>query len=306
MAVAGTCLSSSASTSSASRALGVTSTLAASTSCSAWLIRSAATAPPRRCRRRAPRSRWVRLGVDAHDALEQPLGRDAWIEPGPVTRSTVARPGAVGEHRDGLGASDRVDLLDPEQRARREDRGVRQPAVVLCGEEVSAIEAHARDLGGHDVHHHAAHQRREAARDVQAHPADRYQPLPHRPARHHLGCYGVVCRARPHSCCAAGLSTPRGPARRSGSSAVERSRDRRSRGTTQLGTAPRRRSGPTPPGSPRRHGSPYVVAKRPDETARSRPRCRRRRVGAARRAAVRRTGAAEATKVEAAEHFGPV
>ena len=38
-----TCLSSSASTSSASRSDGVTSTLAASGSCSAWLIRSAAT-----------------------------------------------------------------------------------------------------------------------------------------------------------------------------------------------------------------------------------------------------------------------
>ena len=37
---------------------------------------------------------------------------------------------AVGQQRDGLRAADRVDLVDAEQRARGEDRRVRQPAVL--------------------------------------------------------------------------------------------------------------------------------------------------------------------------------
>ena len=51
--------------------------------------------------------------------------------PGPVTRSTLAaRAGAVGEHRDRLGAADGVHLVDAEQRAGGQDRRVRQPAVL--------------------------------------------------------------------------------------------------------------------------------------------------------------------------------
>jgi hypothetical protein len=38
----------------------------------------------------------------------------------------LALAGAVGEHRDRLGAADGVDLVDAEQRARRQDRRVRQ------------------------------------------------------------------------------------------------------------------------------------------------------------------------------------
>ena len=53
----------------------------------------------------------------------------------------AARAGAVGEHRDRLGAADGVHLVDAEQRARGEDRRVRQPAeLVLRGDEVSAID----------------------------------------------------------------------------------------------------------------------------------------------------------------------
>ena len=54
--------------------------------------------------------------------------------PGPVTRSTGSQrrsssaPCAVGEHRDRLGAADRVHLVDAEQRAGGEDRRVRQAA----------------------------------------------------------------------------------------------------------------------------------------------------------------------------------
>ncbi len=73
--VAGTCRASSASTASTSATDGVTSTLAASGSCSAWLIRSAATC--------AGSARVVGqdgdlgrpgLGVDADHAAQQPLG----------------------------------------------------------------------------------------------------------------------------------------------------------------------------------------------------------------------------------------
>jgi hypothetical protein len=75
------------------------------------------------------------LGVDPDQAAEQPLGR------GDVD---VARPGddvdrlqhgpvgvdaAVREQRDALRPADRPHLLDAEQRGRREDRRVRQPAV---------------------------------------------------------------------------------------------------------------------------------------------------------------------------------
>ena len=51
--------------------------------------------------------------------------------PGPVITSTGAMVElvvAVGREGDGLGAADRIDLVDVEQRARGEDRGVRQPA----------------------------------------------------------------------------------------------------------------------------------------------------------------------------------
>ena len=62
--------------------------------------------------------------------------------PGPVTRSTgrALGPDAVGEHRDRLGAADGVDLVDAEQRARGQDRGVREPAEVLLRRDGSAMD----------------------------------------------------------------------------------------------------------------------------------------------------------------------
>ena len=49
---------------------------------------------------------------------------------------------AVGEHRDRLGAADRVDLVDAEQRARGQHGGVRQAAeVAVCGGDATASES---------------------------------------------------------------------------------------------------------------------------------------------------------------------
>ena len=45
----------------------------------------------------------------------------------------------------------------------------------------------ARDLGGHDVHHHAGDQRRQAAGDVEADAADRHEPVGDACARAQVG-----------------------------------------------------------------------------------------------------------------------
>ena len=130
--VTDTCLSSSASTSSASRSEGVTRTLAASGSCSAWLIRSAATyAAVGGVVGEHGDLGGPGLGVDADDALQHPLGGhrvDVARAGHQVDRP--ARAGAVGEHGDRLGAADGVHLLDSQQRAGGQDRRVRQPAVL--------------------------------------------------------------------------------------------------------------------------------------------------------------------------------
>ena len=115
------------------------------------------------------------LGVDADLALEQPLRGD---------RPDRARPGhevdpragadAVGEHRDGLGAADGVHLLDAEQRARGQDRRVRQAGVFLLRRGRQRDRAHAGDLRGDDVHQHAGDQRSDAAGHVEADPVHRH------------------------------------------------------------------------------------------------------------------------------------
>ncbi len=118
---------------SASSVLGVTSTLAAISSCSAWLIRSAAT-----CTGSAVSIGQDRdlggpgFGVDAHLRADQTLGGG---------HVDVARPGdhvdrrqlgaigvdaAVRQQRHRLGPADRPYLVDAEQPGGGQDRRVRQ------------------------------------------------------------------------------------------------------------------------------------------------------------------------------------
>ena len=150
-------------------------TAAASGSCSASETRSAAT-----CDRVGGVVGQDRdlgragLGVDPDQALEQPLGRhDVDVARAGDQVDARARAGAVGEHGDRLGAADGVHLVDAEQRAGGQDRRVRQPAVLLLRRAGQRDRLDARDLGGHDVHQHGRDQRREAAGDVEADPADR-------------------------------------------------------------------------------------------------------------------------------------
>ena len=168
----------------------MTSTAAASVSCSAWLIRSAAT-----CTGSAVSSARIAisvgpgLGVDADAALEQPLGGGDVDVAGPGDElAGRALLGAVGEHRDRLGAAGRVHLVDAEQRAGGEDRRVRQAAeLAACGGEATASDVDARLLRGHDVHHDGRRVDGPAARDVQADPLDRHPPLGDGAAGHDLG-----------------------------------------------------------------------------------------------------------------------
>ena len=187
--VAETCLSSSASTSSASRSEVVTRTAAASGSCSAWLIRSAATYA-------ASAVSSARIAISVGPAsesmptrpLRSRLAVTTQMLPGTGHQvDASARADAVGEHRDRLGAADGVDLLDAQQRARREDRRVRQSAVVLLGARGQRDGADAGDLGGHDVHQHAGDERGESAGDVEPDAVDRHLAVRHRGSGTELG-----------------------------------------------------------------------------------------------------------------------
>ena len=171
------------------RAESVTSTAAAITSCSAWLIRSAAT-----CTGSAVSSARIAISVGPASesmpitALEQPLGRgDPDVAGAGDHGGARALLGAVGEHRHRLGAAHGVDLVDAEQRARGEDERVRQPAELGLGGRGDRERGHARLLGGHHVHDHAGGVDGPAARHVQPDPLDRHPPLGDRAARHDLG-----------------------------------------------------------------------------------------------------------------------
>ena len=114
------------------------------------------------------------LGVDAAPALDQALGR---------RDVDVARAGdhvhrghaldAVGEHRDRLRATDRVDLVDPEQRARREHQWVRQSAELRLRRRGDRQRRHPRHQGGYGVHDDGRGIGDPAAGDVEPDPADR-------------------------------------------------------------------------------------------------------------------------------------
>ena len=126
----------------------MTSTLAASGSCSAWLIRSAAT-----CAGSAVSSASTAISVGPASASMPTTPRSSRLAavtqmlPGPVIMSTGSQRGdalgvvaAVREHGDRLGAADGVHLVDAEQRAGGEHPGVRQAAVSLCGGLATASE----------------------------------------------------------------------------------------------------------------------------------------------------------------------
>ena len=186
--MAATCAGTSSRTASASSSLAVTSTAPASGSCSAWLIRSAAT-----CAGSAVSSARIAdlggpgLGVDADQPAQQPLGRGHVdvARPGHHV-DRLAGAGAVAEDGDRLRPADGVDLGDAQQRARRQHAGVGQAAVVALRRGRHRDRLHAGDLRRDDVHDHAGQQRGQSAGHVEADPADRQPPLGHRAAGHHL------------------------------------------------------------------------------------------------------------------------
>src|SRR5690606_37170388 len=75
-----------------------------------------------------------RLGVDADQPLDGPLGGGDVDVAGPGDHvDRFALSGAVGEHADGGGAADGVDLVDAEESGDGEDSLVGQAAVGLLG-----------------------------------------------------------------------------------------------------------------------------------------------------------------------------
>ena len=126
-----------------------------------------------------------RLGIDADRPHDSSLGgghvdvartRDDVhapaqdLSPGVHAVDVVLGVGAVGEHRDGLGAADGVDLGDPQQRARRQDRGVGQTRELGLRRAGQGDLLDAGDLGGHRVHHHAGGVDRQPSGNVEPHP----------------------------------------------------------------------------------------------------------------------------------------
>ncbi len=109
------------------------------------------------------------LGIDADRALQVALGRsDVDVAGAGDEVDGAALPRAVREHRQRLGTTGGVDLVDAEQRAGGKDRRVRQSAELLLRRTGQRDAGDARDLRRHGVHDHSAHQRREAAGYVQA------------------------------------------------------------------------------------------------------------------------------------------
>ena len=137
------------------------------------------------------------LAVDRHGALQVALGRgdvDVAGAGDEVDRLDRAAGGGgpVRQHRECLGAADGVDLVDAEDRARGQDRRVRQAVLVGLRRRGERDGADAGDLGGYRVHHHRADQRRKATRHVQPDPSHRHDAAFHRGAVGHLGDDGLL------------------------------------------------------------------------------------------------------------------
>ena len=126
------------------------------------------------------------FGVDADDALEQPLGGG---------NIDIARSGheadrfadvlAVGEAvcqcGDRLGAAHGIHLLDPEQSARGEDARVgvagELPGGFLLRGARDREGADASELGGHDIHDHRARIDRSTTGDIETDTVDGHPAL---------------------------------------------------------------------------------------------------------------------------------
>ena len=117
------------------------------------------------------------LAVDADDALQDPLrGGDVDVAGAGDHVDRGALVGAVGEHRQRLGAADGVDFPDAEERAGGEHRRVRQAAELLLRRGRDRDLVHARRLRGDHVHDHRGRVGDEPAGDVDAGPLDREEP----------------------------------------------------------------------------------------------------------------------------------
>ncbi len=118
------------------------------------------------------------LGVDRHSLPEQPLCRGHVHIAGPadhVDRRTVL--GTVAEYGDGLSAARSVHLGDAKQRARGQDRRVRQAAMLGLWRRRDHDLADSGHLRGNDVHQHRGRISNQSARHVYAGPAHRQVPF---------------------------------------------------------------------------------------------------------------------------------
>ncbi len=128
------------------------------------------------------------LGVDADPAREVALGGGHVDVAGAGDHvHRLALLGAEREHRDRLGAADRVHLGDAEQGARGQDGRVHPAAEGLLRRRGHRDPGDARLLGRHHVHHYGGRVDGQAARHVQPDPVHRHPALGHRAAGHHLG-----------------------------------------------------------------------------------------------------------------------
>ncbi len=128
------------------------------------------------------------LGVDADLPGEVALGGgDPDVAGAGHHVGGQALLGPVREHRDGLRPARRVHLVDAQQRARGEDRRVRQAPELLLRRGRERDRLDARLLGRHDVHDDGGRVHRAAARGVQPHALHRNPLLGHGAAGDHLG-----------------------------------------------------------------------------------------------------------------------
>ena len=93
----------------------------------------------------------------------------------------------VGEHRDRLRTPSGVHLVDAEQRASGQDRGVRPAVIVRLRWAHDGHGLHAGHPRRHHVHHHARGVDRPTTRHVQSHAAYRPPGLTHDRAWRQLG-----------------------------------------------------------------------------------------------------------------------